>query len=522
MKRKLYKKWRGIFRFLLILALILLPAFIAKVNVLCAAEESLVLKVTDITPYSNNSSVAIVKTVVRNEGKVTFDQLKGELYIYRGDALLYSCSLIYREKVHAGEEKTPEMTVSNLREAAPLLSYPVNEMSYSWIPVSARFIGFAYIFTQDYGPKAAVPWLIIVWLALASGAFAAGLRAAKARKEAENSPAEETEEERVSEAKGYGSGSSYSYGSGVSYGGGSSDTSSGSGTGSISRDSTAPSEAAAGNRDKVSGVNRDALISAQKRLERASTQEAAYRSQGLTQDAETQEHFKRAAFSRVLQESAGLSGKDKERFNSARERYENASRREAGYRAGNSRENAEFSQYLRESAYGDMLKAIAEKEGRRSSAFESAEHSYKAASSRASRYRASGSVENAAEAEHEMRQAYGNMLKYTSDLDRRAYDEYSSQQRSYESESRTAASYRRQGLWKDAEMTEHRMRLSEARMLRVKAEAKGNLREFEDARKSFENASRAYASYKCQGLERDANREKDYMDRAHAKMMWYV
>ena len=56
-------------------------------------------------------------------------------------------------------------------------------------------------------------------------------------------------------------------------------------------------------------------------------------------------------------------------------------------------------------------------------------------------------------------------------------------------------------------------------MLKVKAEAKGNGRAFEDARKDYENASRRYSEYKSQGLEADANRQKDYMERAYAKMI---
>ena len=42
---------------------------------------------------------------------------------------------------------------------------------------------------------------------------------------------------------------------------------------------------------------------------------------------------------------------------------------------------------------------------------------------------------------------------------------------------------------------------------------------FESAKKDYENASRRYAEYKKQGLEKDAARQQDYMDRALAEML---
>ena len=208
-------------------------------------------------------------------------------------------------------------------------------------------------------------------------------------------------------------------------------------------------------------------------------------------------------------------------FDSARSSYEHASRQEASYRAGGSKENAEEARYRRETAFSGMLGAIAHQNKRKSSDFDSAKSSYDHASRQAASYRKQGPTQsiNALEAEHRMRTAYGNMLKNSSDLSDSQSRAYASAQNSYEHASRQAASYRQQGSLINAENAEHRMRQAEAAMLKVKAEAKGNSRAFEDARKDYEDASRRYASYKSQGLEADAQRCRDYMDRAHAKMM---
>ena len=111
------------------------------------------------------------------------------------------------------------------------------------------------------------------------------------------------------------------------------------------------------------------------------------------------------------------------------------------------------------------------------------------------------------------------MLGAIAHQDKRKSSDFDSAKSSYDHAFRQAASYRQQGSLINAENAEHRMRQAEAAMLKVKAEAKGNSRAFEDARKDYEDASRRYASYKSQGLEADAQRCKDYMDRAHAKMM---
>ena len=479
--------WRIIFGVSAAVALLLLPTLIAKLKVLRAGADSVVYEVTNVTPYGNNSSVAIVRGVVRNEGKVPFDRMNGELRLYRGDELLYACRANYGEKVPVGEEAEVELTVSNLADAKPLLSCPVKEMRYSWTPLSARFTGFGYLFTQSFG-KGALPWFVICWLIIAAAALAAGIMARRTRKQEESAA-------RENAAAGT---SSY-------------------GTGSFGAAHDHEAEVSPAN--DASPAGRDAVTGAQQRLEQASRMESSYRSQGLTQDAERQAHFRREAFGEVLRESAALDGSDRDAFDSAKKSYEQASRFEASYRASGSAQNAENAQYRRESAYAGMLKAVAEKDGRRSSDFDSAKKSYERESLLASSYRASGSSENAAEAEHRQRLAYGNMLKNTTDLSRKEAEEYSSAQRSYEYASRQAASYRRQGLTRDAERSEHFMRMEEAKMLKVKAEAKGNGRAFEDARKDYENASRRYSEYKSQGLEADANRQKDYMERAYAKMI---
>ena len=529
---KNHKIWRNVFRLLLAVSLILLPTFIAKVKVLRAAEESVVLEVTNISPYRGNDSIAIIDAVVRNEGKVTFNRIEGDLYIFRGDDLLYSCYAAYSGKVGAGEGNKISFTVSNLREAAPLLAYPVREMSYSWIPAKVHFTGFGFMFTQTFDPGPSFPWMIVLWLAMAGGALAAGILARQCRKkEEEDGPAESPAESTSPSSGTYGTGSSVdsapvgaslfsgTYAAGSSGGYAPSEAYGGSLSHAASAGEGKGPFSTTKEQEPHTAVDRDALESAQKTLEQASRLGASYRTQGQTQNAELQDHFKRTALGNVLEESAGLEGRDRDAFESAKRSYEQASRFEASYRAGGSKENAEHAQYRRESAYGDMLGAIAGKDGRRSSEFDSAKRSYEQASREAAAYRAGGSKENAAEAEHRMRSAYGNMLKNTSDLSRKEAEAYSDAQRHYEYESRQAASYRKQGLTRDAERSEHYMRLEEAKMLKVKAEAKGNSRAFEDARRDYENASRHYYEYKSQGLEADANREKSYMERAYAKML---
>ena len=510
-------RWRIVFWLLLAVTLLLVPTFLAKVKVLRAGADSIVYEVTNITPYSNYPSVAIVHGVVRNEGKVPFDRMTGELRLYRGDELLYACRTNYSGRVSAGDEAQVELTVSNLAEAEPLLAYPVKEMSYSWKLTSARFIGFGFLFSQSYSSEQMLPWMIIGWGILAMCTLAAGILACKTGKKEDRADlAKRADINRSFSDDVFPAASTGGYGmeNGFSYGAAAPGASK---TYEVAGD---PADVVNGEaKEKHFSGSKDALNSAQKDLEHASWQAAAYRSQGLARNAETQEHFRREAFGNVLRESADLSGRDREAFDSAQRSYEQASFLESNYRASGSAANAEHAQYRRESAYAGMLKAVAEKDGRRSSDFDSAKKSYERESLLASSYRASGSSENAAEAEHRMRLAYGNMLKNSSDLSRKDAEEYSSAQRSYEYASRQAASYRRQGLTRDAERSEHYMRLEEAKMLKVKAEAKGNGRAFEDARKDYENASRRYSEYKSAGRESDANREKDYMDRAYAKMM---
>ena len=428
-----------------------------------------------------------------------------------GDQLLWSVICSYEGEVAAGTEKKVGFTEDDPSKAELLLSYPAKQLSYTWAPSSARFVNGGLMTTHFFEPEQHLHWLVIVWPAVTACALAAGILALITRKRKEESvPTEGPVPENAS------SGTSFTHTAENSpfYGFSSAPTS----EAVQSPSSEVPAEAAPA---ASSSVDKDALNSAQRSLEYASWTASSARSQGQTQSAELQDHFKRSAFGDVLRESANLSGSDRDAFDSAKKSFEQASRFEASYRASgdSQKHNAEHAQYRRESAYAGMLEAVAEKDGRRSDDFESAKKSYERESLLASQYRSSGSKENAAEAEHRQRLAYANMLKNTSDLDRRASETYSSAQRSYESASRSAASYRRQGMVQDAERAEHHMRLAEANMLKVKAEAKGNGREFEDARRDFENASRHYMEYKNQGLERDANREKDYMDRAYAKMM---
>ena len=530
--------WWLFFGLLLAAALILLPGFLSQLRARRNyAPENVVLEVTDITRDGQNAQV---KTVIRNEGTLTFNRLEGDLDIYKGERLLWSVICSYEGEVAAGKEKKVAFTEDDPSKAELLLSYPANQLSYTWAPSSARFVNGGLMVTHFFEKEQHLHWLIIVWPAVTVCSLAAGILALITRKRKEEAvPAESPAAENAPSFGTSEAGSAYAFSGGSAYDSGSSGSTFGYGFSDASAYDTSPTVSAGTAQEYTSAkpaqefstaepvqassssVDRDALNSAQRRLEQASWTGANSRSQGLTQNAELQDHFKRTAYSEVLRESANLSGSDRDAFDSAKKSFEQASRFEASYRASgdSQKQNAEHAQYRRESAYAGMLEAVAEKDGRRSDAFESAKKTYERESFLASNYRASGSKENAAEAEHRQRLAYANMLKNTSDLDRRSADNYASAQRSYESASRSAASYRRQGMTKDAERAEHHMRLAEANMLKVKAEAKGNGREFEDARRDFENASRHYMEYKNQGLERDANREKDYMDRAYAKMM---
>ena len=507
LQQKKGRIFRLFFPLLLAASLILLPGFLSQLRARRNyAPENVILEVTDITRDGQN---ALVKTVIRNEGALTFNRLEGDLDIYYGGRLLWSVICSYEGEVAAGKEKKVAFTEDDPSKAELLLSYPANQLSYTWAPSSARFVNGRLMVTHFFEKEQHLHWLIIVWPIVTVCSLAAGVLALITRKHKEDSvPAVAPEAENTPSCETSEAGSAHAFSSA------SASPSSSAGTTQESA-SAEPAPAASPTLD------RDALAGAQNRLEQASREASNYRSQGLSQNAELQDHFKRTAFGEVLRESAGLEGSDRDAFDSARKSYEQASRFEASYRAGGAaqQQNAEHAQYRRESAYADMLKAVAEKDGRRSDDFNSAKNSYERESLLASQYRSSGSKENAAEAEHRQRLAYAGMLKNTSDLDRRASEAYASAQRSYESASRSAASYRRQGLTKDAERAEHHLRLAEAQMLAVKADAKGNSRAFADARRDFENASRHYMECKIQGLERDANREKDYMERAHAKMI---
>ncbi|MBO4873580.1 MAG: hypothetical protein J5496_09260 [Lachnospiraceae bacterium] len=534
--------WQPIFWLLLIAVLILLPGFILQLKAeRDYAPDKIGFEVTDIVRDSKTGA-AQIKTVIRNEGKLSFDRLQGDLEIYQGDRLLYSVICSYTGQVAAGAEKKVTFTEDDLSKAEVLLSVPVRQLRYTWTPSSARYARNGLLFTRFFENESLVHWIIVAWPIAAVCTLAAGILALKSRKqEKESESAESLAAEHSCSNRGYSvrssyysgggessssgasssgassSGSTYSYGSGGSWAGSAASYSG-------AADSHAAKAADESPHEKKPAVDEEKLRSAQRRLENASWMESSYRSQNLTQNAELQDHLKRTAFGQVLRESSGLSGKDLEAFDSARKTYENASWMESNYRTSGpmQKQNAEHAQHRRESAYAGMLKAVAEKDGRHSSDFDSAKRSYERESFLASSYRASGSAENAAEAEHRQRLAYANMLKNSSDLDRSASWDFSSAQRSYESASRSAASYRRQGLTRDAERAEHQMRVAEANMLKVKAEMKGNGSEFADAKKDFENASRRYSEYKASGRDADANREKDYMERARAKMMQYL
>ena len=154
-------------------------------------------------------------------------------------------------------------------------------------------------------------------------------------------------------------------------------------------------------------------------------------------------------------------------------------------------------------------------ERKRAEDFNSAQKSFNDASWRYSNYAASGSVQNAATQEHFMHMVMGDMLKSkSSGGDKAAFE---SAQRSYNSASRQMASYKSQGLTKDALTQQHHMNLAMAEMIK-NSSPMTNKAGFEIAKKDYENASRRYAEYKKQGLEKDAARQQDYMNRALTKM----
>jgi hypothetical protein len=155
-------------------------------------------------------------------------------------------------------------------------------------------------------------------------------------------------------------------------------------------------------------------------------------------------------------------------------------------------------------------------ERKRKEDFNSAQKSFNDASWRYSNYVSSGSVQNAATQEHFMHEAMGNMLKSkSSGGDKAAFE---SAQRSYNSASFQMASYKKQGLTENALTQQHHMNLAMADMLKNSSPTT-NKAGFESAKKDYENASRRYSEYKKQGLEKDAAREQDYMNRAFAEML---
>ena len=163
------------------------------------------------------------------------------------------------------------------------------------------------------------------------------------------------------------------------------------------------------------------------------------------------------------------------------------------------------------SSYRDTLD-----ERQRTDDFNRAQKSFNDASWRYSNYSASGSVQNAATQEHFMHEAMGNMLKSkSSGGDKAAFE---SAQRSYNSASFQMASYKKQGLTENALTQQHHMNLAMADMLKNSSPTT-NKAGFESAKKDYENASRRYSEYKKQGLEKDAAREQDYMNRAFAEML---
>ncbi len=155
-------------------------------------------------------------------------------------------------------------------------------------------------------------------------------------------------------------------------------------------------------------------------------------------------------------------------------------------------------------------------ERQRARDFESAQKSFNDASWRYSNYAASGSVQNAATQEHFMHMAMGDMLKNkSSGGDKAAFE---SAQRSYNYASMQMASYKSQGLTENALTQQHHMNLAMADMLKNSSPTT-NKAGFESAKKDYEIASRRYSEYKKQGLEKDAAREQDYMNRAFAEML---
>ena len=155
-------------------------------------------------------------------------------------------------------------------------------------------------------------------------------------------------------------------------------------------------------------------------------------------------------------------------------------------------------------------------ERRREEDFKSAQDAFNSASWQYSRYAAQGATQNAATQEHLMHQALGNMLKNkSSGGDKEAFERA---QQKYNSASLQMSSYKKQGMTADALTHQHFMNQAMAEMIK-NASPTANKEGFESAKRDYENASRRYSEYKKQGLEQDAARQQDYMNRAFAEML---
>ena len=155
-------------------------------------------------------------------------------------------------------------------------------------------------------------------------------------------------------------------------------------------------------------------------------------------------------------------------------------------------------------------------ERRREEDFKSAQDAFNSASWQYSRYAAQGATQNAATQEHLMHQALGNMLKNQSSGGNK--EAFERAQQKYNSASLQMSSYKKQGMTADALTHQHFMNQAMAEMIK-NASPTANKEGFESAKRDYDNASRRYSEYKKQGLEQDAARQQDYMNRAFAEML---
>ena len=471
-----------------------------------ADENSLIVK-TFQWKNKDTSPTLTFKTQIRNRSSVSWERLVGNLDFYQGNRELYGCRARVIQQVEAGEEISASFTVNNSLALRDLAACPIQEVSYTWTPTEVVFPGDTLL----------QKGMIILPILLGVEILFLWIRARRWRRQQARANAPQT----VREDRSYGTSSPAGgyryYPSSLSEGGGPKgrgESNGGAGT--------KPSERPVNNPQKEKQPIRYGSGSEQ-RAAYASRQRAGYASQGLTRNAEEAAHRARTAFGDVLAENTELSRWGREEFRSAQSSFEHASRELASYRSSgeSQRVNAEEAAHRMRTAQAKMMGAVAREKGD-PQAFASAKSSYEYASRQAASYRSSGSTENALQSEHRMRTAFAEMLRASAPLEGQAKSDFQHAQKSLDYASWQATSYRTQGISKDAERNEDMARRAQADMLKAMASGKGNRRDIESAHQNYINASRRYAEYKNQGLERDAQRCQSDMDRAMAEMMKYI